>query len=102
MIYGIWLSINPNSFRRIVSPKLIQTKNMNFFITWLQTPIALWLSFFIVYNAFHLASWAGVRYRLPTDTVLVIFAAVSIENLTHWFQPKLVIPEHSGQINSDR
>jgi len=33
------------------------------------------------YTAVHLASWANVRYRLPVDAVLLIFAAAGIADL---------------------
>ena len=31
--------------------------------------------FLFIYTAIHLASWSGIRYRLPTDVVGLIFAA---------------------------
>ena len=30
--------------------------------------------FLFIYTAIHLASWSGIRYRLPTDVVGLIFA----------------------------
>lgn len=35
-------------------------------------------SFVVVYTAIHLLSWALIRYRLPVDSVLIIFAAVGV------------------------
>lgn len=42
------------------------------------TPVAaglLLLLFIVVYTAVHVLSWAGIRYRLPTDAVALPFAA---------------------------
>ena len=50
--------------------------------------LVLLLLFVAVYSGIHLLSWAYVRYRLPVDTVLVIFAALGIDDLgrrfVHW------------------
>lgn len=35
----------------------------------------------LVYTAIHLASWANVRYRLPVDVFLILFAAYGIDHL---------------------
>jgi hypothetical protein len=43
--------------------------------------IVLLYAFIVVYTGVHLLSWAYVRYRLPVDTVLVIFAALGIYDL---------------------
>jgi 4-amino-4-deoxy-L-arabinose transferase-like glycosyltransferase len=43
--------------------------------------LVLFLIFIVVYSGVHLLSWAYVRYRLPVDTVLVIFAAIGIYDL---------------------
>lgn len=39
------------------------------------------LIFSLVYTAVHLLSWALIRYRLPVDAVLLVFAAVAVERL---------------------
>jgi hypothetical protein len=49
--------------------------------TWVKSPVALWLGFFCIYTLMHLASWAAIRYRLATDAVMIIFAAVGIVDL---------------------
>jgi hypothetical protein len=41
-------------------------------------PGGLLLLFFLVYVGLHLASWAGIRYRLPADAVMLPFAAFSL------------------------
>ena len=43
--------------------------------------VALFLLFILSYTAVHLASWANVRYRLPVDAFLILFAAYGIEHL---------------------
>lgn len=39
----------------------------------------LLLLFVLVYTGVHVASWVGIRYRLPVDAVLVIFAAYGLQ-----------------------
>jgi hypothetical protein len=43
--------------------------------------VALMLLFISGYTLIHLASWANVRYRLPVDAFLILFAAYGIEDL---------------------
>jgi hypothetical protein len=43
--------------------------------------LALFLLFIVVYTAIHLASWANVRYRLPVDAFLILFAAYGLDHL---------------------
>ncbi|HNS04027.1 MAG TPA: glycosyltransferase family 39 protein [Anaerolineae bacterium] len=43
--------------------------------------VALFLLFILVYTAIHLASWANVRYRLPVDAFLILFAAYGIDDV---------------------
>jgi hypothetical protein len=38
----------------------------------------LLLLFMFIYTGIHLASWANVRYRLPVDAVLILFAAYAL------------------------
>lgn len=45
-------------------------------------PGALLLVLFaMIYTAVHLLSWANVRYRLPVDAVLILFAAYGLDDL---------------------
>ena len=46
----------------------------------LAEPGGLLLLFIAVYAGVHLLSWAGIRYRLPTDAVMLLFAAYSIQS----------------------
>jgi 4-amino-4-deoxy-L-arabinose transferase-like glycosyltransferase len=43
--------------------------------------IVLLFGFIVVYSAAHLLTWAYVRYRLPVDVVLVVFAAMAFCDL---------------------
>jgi hypothetical protein len=44
----------------------------------LAEPGGLLLLFFLVYVGVHLLSWAGIRYRLPADGVMLVFAAYAL------------------------
>ena len=44
----------------------------------LQSPIFLLLLFGSLYTMIHLLSWSLVRYRLPVDAVLLVYAALSV------------------------
>lgn len=43
--------------------------------------ILLLAAFALLYTLIHLASWTLIRYRLPVDVILLIFAALGIERL---------------------
>ncbi|MCL4507641.1 MAG: glycosyltransferase family 39 protein [Chloroflexi bacterium] len=43
--------------------------------------------FVIIYSGVHLLSWALVRYRLPVDAVLILFASCGLADLLRRFQP---------------
>ncbi len=40
--------------------------------------------FIVVYTGIHLLSWALIRYRLPVDAVLIIFAALALTQIFDW------------------
>lgn len=42
---------------------------------------SLLLLFALIYSMIHLLSWAGIRYRLPVDSVTLIFAAYALYKL---------------------
>jgi hypothetical protein len=42
------------------------------------SPGGLLLLFLVIYVGVHLLSWAGIRYRLPADAVMLIFAAYAL------------------------
>jgi hypothetical protein len=45
----------------------------------LAEPGGLLLLFIAIYVGVHILSWAGIRYRLPTDAVMLLFAAYSFQ-----------------------
>lgn len=45
-------------------------------------PTTLLLLFVAIYAAIHILSWSQVRYRLPVDALLILFAAAAIAELT--------------------
>ena len=47
----------------------------------LASPSFLLILFIIIYTLIHLLSWALIRYRLPIDAVLLVFAALAIVDL---------------------
>ena len=71
MLYGLLLSI----WHSLFLPRNPQPGACN-----LQAATLLYL-FIAVYTAIHLLSWALIRYRLPVDAVLIIFAAYGLTNL---------------------
>lgn len=48
---------------------------------------ALLLLFALVCSAIHLMSWALIRYRLPVDAVLLVFASQGLVGLLRWLLP---------------
>jgi hypothetical protein len=46
--------------------------------------------FILIYTGMHILTWAGIRYRLPVDTVLVIFAAIGLVDLYERLIPAAV------------
>ena len=63
IVYGVWVSM-----------KLVRsTSNSN-----QRSGIVLLFLFSCVYTMIHLLSWALIRYRLPVDSVLLLFAALGL------------------------
>ncbi|MEZ4555375.1 MAG: hypothetical protein R2851_07385 [Caldilineaceae bacterium] len=46
-----------------------------------RSAIVLLYLFMLVYTGIHLATWTLIRYRLPVDAVLLIFAAFGVATL---------------------
>jgi hypothetical protein len=72
MIYGLVRSLTN---RRI---KLVEK---------IAQPTTLLLMLMLVYTAIHLLTWALIRYRLPVDAILVIFAGYALVDLYQRFFP---------------
>ncbi len=51
------------------------------------SPLALVYLFIIVYTGIHLLSWTQIRYRLPVDAILIVFAAIGIVGLADFLRP---------------
>ena len=66
MLYGLWRSFSsaPRTLKKLLA-----------------SPHFLLYLFGVVYTGIHLLSWALIRYRLPVDAILVIFAGVGVERL---------------------
>jgi len=54
----------------------------------LQAPGTLLLVFALVYTGIHIVSWALVRYRLPVDAVIILFAALALQEFLQWLVAK--------------
>jgi hypothetical protein len=65
-----------------------------------QAAIILLFSFCLIYTAIHLLTWALIRYRLPVDAVLLIFAAVGMAALASRFgRWRPLLANHSGDLS---
>jgi hypothetical protein len=69
MAYGLVLSI-------VRGPLSKQSSGLR------TSDLGLLYLFIVVYTLIHLLSWALIRYRLPVDAILIVFAAVAIVDLT--------------------
>jgi 4-amino-4-deoxy-L-arabinose transferase-like glycosyltransferase len=52
----------------------------------ISSPEVLLLLFALIYTGIHLLTWALIRYRLPVDAVLVIFAGLAFRDLILVYQ----------------
>jgi hypothetical protein len=84
----------PSNLTRVLSFGLALTFMILGIAIWIQdvqkrhiwaAPGVLLLLFMVVYSAIHLLSWALIRYRLPVDTVALIFAARGL----YWLYQKI-------------
>jgi hypothetical protein len=82
MIYGLVLTCR--GFLRIRMNNIeIRSHNQPSAVRWgsLIYNQVLLVLFVCIYTFIHLASWANVRYRLPVDALLIIFAAYGIHTI---------------------
>ncbi len=81
MLYGIFLAV-----KRSLSDA------GNSVIGLFTSPTGLLILFIVIYTSIHLLSWALIRYRLPVDAVLVLFAGLAVDDLfwrfKNHFEPK--------------
>lgn len=57
----------------------------------LSSPVFLLLLFILVYSLIHIFTWTLIRYRLPVDAVLVLFAAVGFSDLIQKIQQRKAV-----------
>jgi 4-amino-4-deoxy-L-arabinose transferase-like glycosyltransferase len=53
----------------------------NYLVNLLTSPSGLLLSFVLIYSVIHLLTWALIRYRLPVDAILILFAAFALADI---------------------
>lgn len=78
MLYGLVLAIRdarPGGPLRPSPDSKTETPNLRL------AYLILFMLFIVVYTAIHLASWANVRYRLPVDAFLILFAGYGLDHL---------------------
>jgi hypothetical protein len=77
MIYGLWLSV------RYVRKPLYDGQSASIFLLYM---------FMVVYTGIHLATWTLIRYRLPVDSLLIVFAGLAAVNIAVRFgwQPSAI------------
>jgi 4-amino-4-deoxy-L-arabinose transferase-like glycosyltransferase len=79
MVCGVILAVR-DSWRRWRRPSSGARQNSDLGSSF----ILLFLGIITVYSGVHIASWANVRYRLPVDALLILFAAYAIDRLIGW------------------
>jgi 4-amino-4-deoxy-L-arabinose transferase-like glycosyltransferase len=78
MLYGLYMSLRQLISSRGEKPaqdsatSSHENSNLN------TEFILLLLSFILLYSFIHIVSWANVRYRLPVDAVLIVFAGYGL------------------------
>lgn len=65
-----------------------------------KTRFILLYLFMGVYTGIHLLSWALIRYRLPVDAILIIFAAPVLMTFLQWIYLRMPF-FHSGKSNEN-
>ena len=68
--------------------------------TLVAAPAFLLQIFVLIYTVIHLLSWALIRYRLPVDAVLIIFAGMAVVDLANRLlrSNKRTQPSHNGSL----
>lgn len=97
MLYGLFLALrNLWQGRRFFYKDAVPAPAPN-----LQSAfVVLFLIFIVSYTALHLASWANVRYRLPVDVFLVLFAAYGLDHLMRRLSRQKVLGWNLDKIGS--
>jgi 4-amino-4-deoxy-L-arabinose transferase-like glycosyltransferase len=71
MLYGLFLSF---SYNRRISNNLISS------------PVFLLYLFIVFYTLIHILSWALIRYRLPVDAIMLVFAGLGVIKVVQMLQ----------------
>jgi 4-amino-4-deoxy-L-arabinose transferase-like glycosyltransferase len=61
-------------------------------------PASLLLLFAGIYTGIHIFSWALIRYRLPVDAVMLVFAGVAVIEAARWLQGRGIILNQRGDL----
>ena len=69
MLFGWVLAI----YKQIANYR--RTAQVSETVKFSQSPLFLLSTFVILYSLIHILSWSLIRYRLPVDAILIIFAA---------------------------
>jgi 4-amino-4-deoxy-L-arabinose transferase-like glycosyltransferase len=62
---------------------------------WLESPTGMLVIFVSIYSLIHLLSWSLIRYRLPVDAVLLVFAGLALVDLTRRVILRRKLPTHT-------
>jgi 4-amino-4-deoxy-L-arabinose transferase-like glycosyltransferase len=84
MLYGLALSF---SQKRRTSESLISS------------PVFLLYLFIAFYTLIHILSWALIRYRLPVDAVLLVFAGLSFLEIFRFLRGRLQVSSRSARVS---
>lgn len=71
MVYGLVFSLLPGRLERLFGGAVDRKAYLLIYL------------FILAFSGVHLLSWAYVRYRLPVDTVLIVFAALALYHLAN-------------------
>lgn len=58
----------------------------------LASPFTLVYLFLSVYGAVHVLTWTLIRYRLPLDAFLIVFAGLAVTKLAQWLHARRTAP----------
>jgi hypothetical protein len=73
ILYGLWVAL--------VQKWRSQTSSERW-------KVVLLIMFILIYTGVHLLSWTLIRYRLPVDAILIVFAGLGITTLLERNPPK--------------
>jgi hypothetical protein len=94
MIYGIVLSVR--QFRQSRNEKRTQpAESMPVNIVDIKFEYLLLLfTFILTYSLIHIMSWANVRYRLPVDAILIVFAGYGLWDIGLRVHERIQLKRH--------